>query len=168
MQRSYSYTGTLLPRMGELNMKRFLLAAAIAVTTPVFAADVGVSVTVGQPGFYGTIDIGDFPRPVLVYPEPIIVQRAWWPRQPIYMHVPPGHAMHWDKHCHKYDACGRRVYFVQDSWYNDVYVPEHRRRHGGGGPGNHPGKVHGFDKDHGSSGKDHGQGKGNKGKGKKD
>ena len=29
------------------------------------AADVGVSVTVGQPGFYGRIDVGNVPQPVL-------------------------------------------------------------------------------------------------------
>ena len=43
--------------------------------------------------------------------------------------VPPGHARNWRKHCHKYDACGRPAYFVQDSWYRSVYVPHYRERH---------------------------------------
>lgn len=37
-------------------MKRILLAATVAVvaiTPPVFAAELGVSVSIGQPGFYG-------------------------------------------------------------------------------------------------------------------
>src|SRR3990172_3599287 len=116
-------------------MKRFLIAAALAATAaPAFAADVGVSVTVGQPGFYGHIDIGDYPRPVLIYPEPVIIQPVapGVVLQPVYIHVPPGHAKHWASHCHAYNACGRRVFFVQDSWYNDVYIPHYQRKHGGG------------------------------------
>jgi hypothetical protein len=41
-------------------MERFLIAAAATVTAPALAADVGVSVSIGQPGFYGQLDIGDY------------------------------------------------------------------------------------------------------------
>lgn len=117
-------------------MKRMMLAAAFAVSAiPAFAADVGVSVTIGQPGFYGHIDIGDFPRPRLIYAEPRVIVRSAV-REPIYLHVPPGHAKNWRKHCGRYDACGRPVYFVQDSWYNTVYVPRYRERERDRG-GNH-------------------------------
>ncbi|HEY9099334.1 MAG TPA: hypothetical protein VIN38_10725 [Thiobacillus sp.] len=111
-------------------MKRLLIAAAlfIAATSPALAADVGVSINIGQPGFYGRIDIGDYPQPRLVYREPRLIHRAAV-REPIYLHVPPGHAKNWRKHCRKYDACGERVYFVQDSWYNQVYVPRYQARH---------------------------------------
>jgi hypothetical protein len=118
-------------------MKHFLIAAALAaIPAPAFAADVGVSISVGQPGFYGQIDVGDVPRPVLIYPEPVIIQPApvGVMLRPIYMRVPPGHARNWGRYCHQYDACGRRVFFVQDRWYNDVYVPHYQREHGGGGP----------------------------------
>jgi hypothetical protein len=113
-------------------MKRFLFVAALAVAAPLsFAADVGVSVSVGQPGFFGHIDIGNVPQPQLIYPQPVLIQQL--PRgmapQPIYLHVPPGHEKHWDKHCRKYNACGRPVYFVQDNWYNEVYVPHYRTSH---------------------------------------
>ena len=110
-------------------MKRALIAvAAMACAGAALAADVGVSVSVGQPGFYGRIDIGSMPPPRLVYREPIIVApvAVGVVRQPIYLHVPPGHAKHWNKHCHRYNACGERVYFVQDAWYDDVYVPRYR------------------------------------------
>lgn len=110
-------------------MRRFLWAmAALAVGTSAFAGDVGVSVRVGQPGFYGRIDIGELPPPRLVYAEPIVIQRAPMGvvRQPIYLRVPPGHAKHWAKHCYRYHACGVPVYFVQDTWYNEVYVPHYR------------------------------------------
>ncbi len=57
-------------------MKRFAIAALFAATSSVaFAAtDVGVSISVGQPGFYGRIDIGNAPPPVLVYPQPVVIQ----------------------------------------------------------------------------------------------
>ena len=114
-------------------MKVLILAATVfAISAPSMAADVGVSINIGQPGFYGQIDIGNAPRPALVYAEPIIVQRE--PRyvaQPIYLRVPPGHMKHWSKHCREYNACGQQVYFVQDSWYNDVYAPHYRSEHEG-------------------------------------
>ena len=112
-------------------MKRFLFATALVAATPLaLAADVGVSVSIGQPGFYGHIDIGSFPQPQLIYPQPVLIQQV--PRgvvlQPIYLHVPPGHAKNWSKHCYRYNACGQPVYFVQDNWYNEVYVPHYRNR----------------------------------------
>ncbi len=117
-------------------MKRILFAVALAtVTIPAFAADVGVSVSVGQPGFYGRIDIGNAPQPRLVFAEPIVIQRNDVVRQPIYLHVPPGHERNWRKHCRKYDACGQPVYFVQNDWYDDVYVPHHRKNSGHGNQG---------------------------------
>ncbi len=110
-------------------MKRLFMALALATTAAsAFAADVGVSISIGQPGFYGQIDIGDYPQPRLMYREPRVIQRVAV-REPIYMHVPPGHAKNWRKHCHQYNACGERVYFVQDSWYNQVYVPHYQKRH---------------------------------------
>jgi len=105
------------------------LVAGAGFAPPTFATDVGVSVAVSQPGFYGRIDIGNAPAPVLVYPQPVIVRPAPVAvvRQPIYLHVPPGHAKNWAKHCHRYSACGQPVYFVQDQWYQEVYAP--RLRH---------------------------------------
>ncbi|MFZ2405457.1 MAG: hypothetical protein WAW41_10000 [Methylobacter sp.] len=114
-------------------MKRILCAALLfAATASAYAGDIGVSISVGQPGFYGHIDIGNYPQPLLLYPKPIIIQRVprGEPFEPIYLHVPPGHARKWSKHCREYNACGRPVYFVEDSWYNDVYVPGYRERGG--------------------------------------
>lgn len=143
-------------------MKRLLVGAAIsALSTLVLAADVGVSVTVGEPGFYGRIDIGNVPPPLLIYPTPVVIHRApvAVAPPPIYLHVPPGHAKHWAKHCHEYGACGRPVYFVRDEWYNDVYVPHyrkhrHERREERRGERHDRGRGHGRD-DHGR-GHDHG------------
>ncbi|MNN39992.1 hypothetical protein D3C81_1540490 [compost metagenome] len=54
----------------------------------------------------------------------------YYSARPIYLRVPPGHAKHWSKHCRKYNACNQEVYFVQDSWYNNQYVPRYRQQHG--------------------------------------
>jgi len=139
-------------------MKHFVFALmAIVFAVSAEAADVGVSITVGQPGFYGHIDIGGFPKPQLIYPKPVVIvpgPAGVASPPPVYVHIPPGHEKKWKKHCHKYNACDRPVYFVRDKWYNKVYVPEYQARHGRGdkhvdrdkgqdsrsGPGKGPGK----------------------------
>ena len=116
-------------------MKRILAAAALAAAAlPAWAQDVGVSVHVNQPGLYGRIDIGHVPQPPLVvYPQPVVI--APTPvavhQHPIYLHVPPGHSKDWRKHCHRYNACGQPVYFVQESWYQRSFVPAQHRQGGG-------------------------------------
>jgi hypothetical protein len=107
-------------------MKTTLFAAALAVAAPAFAA-VGVSITVGDPGFYGRLDIGDYPPPRVIYQQPRAVYLVPAERPPIYLRVPPGHRKHWSKNCHKYNACGERVYFVQDKWYHGEYVPRYQQ-----------------------------------------
>jgi hypothetical protein len=111
-------------------MRRSAYIAVIAVIagSPALSADVGVSVTMGQPGFYGRIDIGDVPHPDLISPQPIIIKAVGGPRAPMYFHVPPGHAKDWAKHCAKYNACSERVFFVRSQWYNSVYVPHQQQR----------------------------------------
>lgn len=102
-----------------------LALAAAAAAAPATAADVGVSITIGQPGFYGQIDIGNT-RPQLIYPQPMIIERVAAPPPPLYLRVPPGHEKNWAKHCAKYNACGRPVYFVSGDWYEREYVPHYR------------------------------------------
>lgn len=142
-------------------MKRILITAALAafIATPALATDVGVSISIGQPGFYGRIDIGDFPPPQVVYRQPRAIHRVPVDRPPIYLRVPPGHATNWKKHCHKYNACGERVYFVQDNWYNREYVPRYQEQHRDrrNERGDERGDNHHEDKDHGhrGQGRDH-------------
>jgi hypothetical protein len=128
-------------------MKRVLLSILAAVATaPAFAADVGVSVSISEPGVFGRIDIGRFPQPQVVVPQPVIIQPpprvvAAPPVQPIYMWVPYEHRKDWAHHCAHYRACGVPVYFVRHDWY-DREVRGH----------------HDHDKGHGNG---HGHGKGN-------
>jgi hypothetical protein len=127
-------------------MKRILTTVLFAaLAAPVLATDVGMSVSVGQPGFYGRLDINNYPQPQLVYQQPVIIQPVpvGVVRQPVYLHVPPGHAKNWGKHCGKYNACGQPVYFVQENWYNTVYVPQYRESHPGGGKGHNKGNGKG-------------------------
>lgn len=134
-------------------MKRLLFAAALAATTvPALASDVTVSVSIGQPGSYGRIDIGGYPQPQLIYRQPRVMYQAAVQRRPIYLHVPPGHAKNWRKHCREYNACGERIYFVQDNWYQHEYVPHYRQRHGDRRDDRHGGNRndrHGDDRSHG-------------------
>ena len=118
-------------------MKRFIVLATVTcflLGIPAFAADVGVSVSIGQPGFYGRIDLGNAPQPEFINPQPIIIQPAPKGRtvKPNYLRVPPDHQKNWSKNCGKYNACGQPVHFVKDQWYNDVYAPHYKKQHGHG------------------------------------
>lgn len=150
-------------------MKKLLAWAALAgvsVASPALAADaakadIGVSISVSQPGVYGRIDIGRFPQPTVVVQQPVIIAAPPPPRtvvvqpqpvvvarpEPVYMWVPPGHRKNWKKHCRAYNACGVPVYFVRDDWY-DKNVRPHGERHGRDRDGD--------DRGHGRG---HGQGK---------
>ncbi len=131
-------------------MKRLaMLALAAGALAPAFAqTSVGVSIGINQPGVYGRIDIGNYPQPRFINAQPIIIvpQTVYVQQQPMYLYVPPGHQKNWAKHCYRYDACGRPVYFVREDWVRERYEDE--RRHGGYDRG---------DDDHGNG---HGKGKG--------
>ena len=108
------------------------LALALAGTSAHAGnANVGVSVNISQPGFYGRINIGDQPPPELVYQQPMIIQQspvAMYQR-PIYMHVPPGHYRDWARHCGFYRACGQPVFFVPENGFrNWMRAREERHR----------------------------------------
>jgi hypothetical protein len=107
----------------------FIGATLIVIGSAAMATDVGVTVTIGQPGFYGRIVLGDAPLPRVIYTAPVIIQRREVMRSPIYLRVPPGHEKKWSKHCRKYNACGQPVYFVQNDWYQQEYAPRYRTEH---------------------------------------
>ncbi|MES2016891.1 MAG: hypothetical protein V4484_10375 [Pseudomonadota bacterium] len=115
-------------------MKKYLIAALLlAASSATMAQNVALDLHIGGPGYYGTIELGNIGRPPVIYREPMIIERqVRYVGEPLYLRVPPGHAKKWSKHCHAYNACGRPVYFVQDSWYNNTYAPHYRQSHGGG------------------------------------
>jgi len=111
-------------------MKRFIFAATMAIgvmaATNAQAADVGVSISIGQPGFYGQIDLGNMRQPPVIYAQPVLIERVVVRPAPVYLRVPPGHEKKWSKHCQRYNACGRPVYFVRGDWYEREYVTHYR------------------------------------------
>ncbi len=115
-------------------MQRLLTALALAaasITTPALAADVGVSITVGEPGFYGQLDVGNYGRPTVINTRPVTIakDRHGGSLGPVYLRVPADHSRNWKRYCSRYDACNRPVYFVRDDWYSNVYAPRYREDH---------------------------------------
>jgi hypothetical protein len=114
-----------------------LSAVLLGLTAAAVHADglnVGVILS-GQvrPGVYGRVEVGNQPPPV-VYSEPVqvvappvYVQSAPPPVQPVYLHVPPWEAADWRRYCHRYDMCGRPVYFVRSEEYERGYYPHWRQ-----------------------------------------
>lgn len=141
-------------------MKRILCAVILVLTaSSAPAANVGVSVSIGQPGFYGTLDVGNFSRPEVIYADPIIVQRTRYNYEPLYLRVPPSQVKRWRHYCGSYNACGRQVYFVRDDWYNNVYAPAYRERHNRDNGNWRHGNRNGRDWDRGNNrGANHGHG----------
>lgn len=78
-----------------------------------------------DPGIFGPIDTGRFPKPKVINRKPIVIDRAaqHWFARPIYLHVPPGDEFHWNAHCHTYNACAVPVHFVTESWFVNTYLP---------------------------------------------
>ena len=128
-------------------MKKFFLIAlaalAAATATPSWSAvDVGVGITIREPGMYGRIEIGSQPPPPVLYAQPVLIrpQAVIVQQQPLYLYVPPGHAKDWGKHCGRYNACSRQVYFVQENWVQERYEDQHgkgKNKHKGKGKNKH-------------------------------
>lgn len=126
-------------------MKVRIFQSAMAVTV----ATLGIFVHVGSwaatpyanatvegalsPGVYGRIEIGTAPPPPLIYAQPLIIQRVPIDvqQQPLYLHVPPGHAKKWSKHCARYNACGQPVYFVRVQGDEDYERGKYKDQHQG-------------------------------------
>lgn len=96
------------------------------------AADVDLRVIVSgeiAPGVYGRVDLGTASPPPVLYARPVIIAPPPGPRPgPVYLHVPPGHAKNWRKHCHRYHACGQPVYFVKSAEYEPGYKRKKEKR----------------------------------------
>ena len=145
-------------------MKRLiaLALALFAIGSTQAQPQVGVSVSVHQPGVWGRINIGGLPPPMLVLPQPVLIAppRVLVQSEPIYLYVPPTHQQNWRGYCGRYGACGQPVYFVQDRWVRERYAEHH--------PGWDRGRHRGWDK-HDGHGYDKGHGKGHdKGHGHRD
>jgi hypothetical protein len=111
-------------------MKKLLISLALIASPLLAQAQVGVSVNIGEPGFYGQINLGNAAPPPVVYPQPVIIQAGPGPAlPPLYLRVPPDHHKNWGRYCQQYNACGRKVFFVSDDWYRNTYAPQYKREH---------------------------------------
>jgi hypothetical protein len=113
----------------------FCTAALSLASLHAVAGEPVINVSVGgeiAPGVYGRVDFGNAPPPPVVYAQPMVVAQPVHRvvMQPVYLHVPPGHAKNWSKHCHRYDACARPVYFVKSEEYEPRKGKGHGRGHG--------------------------------------
>lgn len=110
------------------------IVTCLAASLTAHADDLGINVILeGEvtPGVYGRVEVGNNSHPSIYYPEPrIVVKESRYAKsRPVYLHVPPGHAKNWGKHCHKYHACERPVYFIKSVEYEESYQREHSRDH---------------------------------------
>jgi hypothetical protein len=131
-------------RKSDPDMRRLaFLPALLLATLNSAAADVDVRVIMStdvRPGIYGRVELGNAPPPPVVYAEPVLIAPPPRPPrtvivapppppQPIYLHVPPGHAKNWKKHCKKYHACDRPVYFVMSDEYKPKKGKKEKKEH---------------------------------------
>lgn len=118
-------THSTLRRMAMLAASAAVAALGLS-TTAQAAPNVGVSVSVNEPGFYGRVEIGQQPPPRVIYAQPVVIRHSPVAvvQHPIYLRVPPGHSRNWAKYCNQWRACGQPVYFVQPS---PIVVHDHRR-----------------------------------------
>jgi len=97
-----------------------LVSMSARAGEPIINLSIGGEIS---PGVYGQVQFGNAPPPPVLYDEPRIIVRQP-PNvmvQPMYLHVPPGHAKNWAKHCREYNACSRPVYFVKSREYEPGY-----------------------------------------------
>lgn len=83
-------------------------AAALTAAMPAAAADIGVSLSIHQPGLHGRINIGVPTYPVVVAPVPrqVVVApayRGWYRPDPVVVWTPP----RWRGHDHRHYRDGR-------------------------------------------------------------
>jgi hypothetical protein len=140
----------------------FIVPAALVVAagTAATSAHAQVSVTINPPGVYGRIVLGGLPPPPLLFPQPVIVRPVPVAvhAQPVYLYVPQGHARDWHHHCHRYQACNQRVYFVREEWVRERHAMargHHHHHHG-----YKPAPVYRGYGDRDDHGRGHGYGKG--------
>ncbi|PRC92416.1 hypothetical protein [Solimicrobium silvestre] len=120
-------------------MKRLLLATLLAASPLLSMAQVsvGVNLNIGDPNFYGQVDLENGPPPPVMYSTPVVVQPAppgvYYP--PVYLRVPTVYYQNWPQYCGMYNACYQPVFFVQENWYMHVYAPMYRSRYPHGRPG---------------------------------
>jgi hypothetical protein len=112
-------------------MKRLLLSALLAATPLFGVAQVNFNFSIGDPDYNGQIYFDNDQQPLVMNATPIIAypDQADIYAAPIYLRVPLYYYQNWQQYCGMYSACYVPVYFVQDNWYQQYYVPWYRNRY---------------------------------------
>ena len=95
-----------------------IVCAGLTLAAGAWARPVYVNATAGgplRPGVYGRILFRNAPPPPVIYPQPVVANRALGPikGRPVYWYLPPGQVRKWATYCRKYAACDVPVYFVR-------------------------------------------------------
>ncbi len=130
-----------------------LASLSVHAGTAIINLSVGGEIS---PGVYGQVQFGNAPPPPVFYSQPRIIVRQPGRAvvEPIYLHVPPGHARNWAKHCREYNACNRPVYFVRSAEYEPGYHQRKNKGHRDEGRNDDRDRGEGR-QDKGKRGKDH-------------
>ncbi len=112
-----------LPLSGR-HWRGMLAGACLLAAGAAAQAQSYVNVTVGgafAPGVYGEIAIGNNPPPPVINAAPAVVAQPVYGSPVLYLYLPETEYREWPRHCHRYNACGRPVYFIRvdgrDRWW---------------------------------------------------
>jgi len=125
LNKSMSLVGSINPFRHSKALKSGLLALAVGVLSAGAAhAQAYVNLTVGgpmAPGVYGQISVGSNPAPPIINAAPVVIGQPVFGAPPMYLYVSAVESRNWGRYCHRYQACGRPVYFVRvderDRWW---------------------------------------------------
>jgi hypothetical protein len=119
--------------MEGIIMKRLLLTAIIAATPLLGVAQVNFNFSIGDPNYNGQIFIDNGQQPDVLNETPITgYPGPYNPSiQPIYLNVPLYVYEDWSQYCRYYGPrmCYKPVYFVDNDWYQNFYIPWYVNRY---------------------------------------
>lgn len=125
---------TMISRSSRLLHAALVVVCGAGIVYAPVQAQTALTLQLGQPGYFGPINLGNQPPPPVIGYGPIIVRpdsrgRERWIQagnQPLYLRVPMNQVRNWGRYCGLYQACNVPVQFVRDDWYRNVYAPRVR------------------------------------------
>jgi len=125
----------MISRSSRLLHAALVVVCGAGIVYAPVQAQTALTLQLGQPGYFGPINLGNHQAPPPVYGyRAVIVRpdsrgRERWIQagtQPLYLRVPMNQARDWGRYCGLYQACNVPVQFVRDDWYRNVYAPRVR------------------------------------------
>ncbi len=124
----------MISRSSRLLHAALVVACGAGIVYAPVQAQTPLTLQLGQPGYFGPINLGNLAPPPVYSFRPVIVRpdakrRDGWTQdatRPVHLRVPMNQARDWGRYCGMYQACNVPVQFVRDDWYRDVYAPRVR------------------------------------------